>query len=233
MLGWIDGDILGRATCDGWTGRDKATADSRIELLWSFLKLIVARGFTLAVRLVDVATGAGLVRVETVKLTGALMARRAFCIFKEISRSSRSSRNEVAWFCSSCRTSVIWCNNSRSHAQKAQKIHQLEINKDENWNIFDICIDARANEILNWYMEQLIVNIFAAMATYTQPERLLNIFSFDPLRPLEVINVIGSDAYKTFFLSLNSNFQQNQLRFLPFLADDGRNNEVYICRLEW
>lgn len=56
-----------------------------------------------------------------------------------------------------------------------------------------------------------IINIFAAFHAHREITTL-QFFSFNPFGTFKVINVTGSKAYDTYFLSQNSNFQQHILR---------------------
>lgn len=88
--------------------------------------------------------------------------------------------------------------------------------------------------LFQWCKKRLIVNIFAA--TCSQPEvnqtasaqRVLNIFTFNPFGSFHVINVTDSQSYTSFFPSLDSNFQQHQLR-LAFPFNSRRNKEMWLA----
>lgn len=72
--------------------------------------------------------------------------------------------------------------------------------------------------LFRWCKKQLIVNIFAAAYLQSEvnqgasDEPSLNIFTFHPFGTFEVANVTGSETYHEYFLSLDSNFHEHQLR---------------------
>lgn len=92
--------------------------------------------------------------------------------------------------------------------------------------------------LFEWCREQLIVNIFVAL--YAQPqenlilrsERVLNIFTFNPFGPFYVINVTGSQTYKSFFSILNSNFHHHQLQLgYPFTFHHNKESWLTVFQL--
>lgn len=88
--------------------------------------------------------------------------------------------------------------------------------------------------IFKWCKENLIVDIFAA--TYIQEprdERVLNIFTFKPFGPFDLLNVTGgSETYERFFPTLKSNFQRHQLVLIDWSYRQYSDLLVwhYVCR---
>lgn len=67
-------------------------------------------------------------------------------------------------------------------------------------------------QLFKWCWSEQIINIFAVTQTEviqgSNPEKSLNIFTFNPFGTFDVINVTGSELYDRFFLSQYSNFQR-------------------------
>lgn len=107
---------------------------------------------------------------------------------------------------------------------RVKEIQRLQINMKIGIFFQQFATKEDLGQLFKWCKEHLVVKIFAS--TYTQrsnPDSLLNIFSFNPFGPFDVLNVTATQKYNNFFPSLESNFQQHQLRLgRPFQAYHNR-----------
>lgn len=108
--------------------------------------------------------------------------------------------------------------NNLNLLQQIKKIQKLHINMKIGIFFPHFASMDDLKTMFEWCKEQLIVNIFAACYAYpdavssVHPDDLLNIFTFHPFGAFEVKNVTDCETYDSYFPSLNSNFQQHQLR---------------------
>lgn len=108
--------------------------------------------------------------------------------------------------------------NNLNLFQQIKKIQKLQINMKIGIFFPHFASMDDLKMLFEWCKEQLIVNVFAASYAYpdaalsVHPDDLLNIFTFHPFGAFEVKNVTDAETYDSYFPSLNSNFQQHELR---------------------
>lgn len=108
--------------------------------------------------------------------------------------------------------------NVESNFNVIRKVQRLQINLKIGVFFSHTISTEDLKKLFEWCWRYRIINIFAA--TYpkaTQASRTeikLNVFTFNPFGTFDVVNIAGSNAYSSFFLNQNSNFQQHQLRVI-------------------
>lgn len=100
--------------------------------------------------------------------------------------------------------------NNLNLFQQIKKIQKLQINMKIGIFFPHFASVDDLKTLFEWCKKQLIVNIFAVFYAYS--DDFLNIFTFHPFGKFEVKNVTDCETYDSYFPSLNSNFQQHQLR---------------------